>query len=75
MGIAKNALVEASNCVFAPEGACPAYMAIKKLTLESEDQEEAVNGALDRCRLCPAVATHLCPPSQLIQETLRPTAA
>ena len=75
LGVVKNALIEANNCVFAPEGACPAYMAIKKLTTEYDIQDQAIDRVLDRCRLCPAVATHPCPASQLILEPLRPTAA
>jgi len=75
-GAAKNALVEASNCAIAPEGACPAYRAIKKLAVAGTSvTTDEVEAALNSCRSCPAMVNHTCRAFQLIKDSMQSSAA
>jgi len=63
----KTASAKAAHCLWAPEGACPAYASIQKLSA-SQDTQATLSGTLDRLRGCPGCDLGECRPLAILEQ-------
>jgi len=68
-GVAKKAAATAAHCSVAPEGACPAFAALRRLADPTKTPTPEQNAdALSRIRSCPSAQSSFCLALELIDD-------